>query len=120
MSGAWKRWQDWLTVVIGVLLFITPFVFGVTATAAAAWTAYIGGALLVIAGLWSLSSGTNQWIELAEVVIGVLLFFAPWVLGFSSLSGMAWSAWIAGVLAVVLGGSDILRERNRATLLGQH
>ena len=120
MSGTWKRWQDWLAVVVGVLLFITPFVFGATATAAAAWTAYIGGALLVIAGLWSLSSGTNQWIEVAEVVIGVLLFIAPWALGFSSLSNMAWSAWIAGVLAVALGGSDILRERNRRTLVGQH
>jgi VIT1/CCC1 family predicted Fe2+/Mn2+ transporter len=120
MSGTWKRWQDWLTVVVGVLLFITPFVFGATATAAIAWTAYIGGALLVIAGVWSLSSGTSQWIEWAEVVIGVLLIIAPWVLGFSSWSSMAWSVWIAGVLALALGGSDILRERNRAALVGQH
>jgi uncharacterized membrane protein len=120
MSGTWKRWQDWATVVVGVLLFITPFVFGATTTTAAAWTAYIGGVLLVIAGLWSLSSGTNQWIEGAEVVLGVLLFIAPWVLGFSSLTNMAWSCWIAGILAVVLGGSDLVRERNRPTLVGQH
>jgi hypothetical protein len=30
MSTAWKRWQDWGSVVIGVLFFITPFVFGAT------------------------------------------------------------------------------------------
>jgi hypothetical protein len=120
MSGTWNRWQSWLTIVVGVLLFITPFVFRATATAGAAWTAYIGGALLVIAGVWGLSGGTIQWIERAEVVIGVLVFIAPWVLGFASMSSMAWSAWIAGVLAVALGGSGILRERNRATLVGQH
>ena len=120
MSGTWKRWQDWLTVIIGVLLFITPFVFGATAMAGAAWTAYIGGALLVIAGLWSLSSGTNQWLEWAMVVVGVLVFIAPWVLGFTSESSIAWSAWIAGVLAVLIGGSDLVRERDRPTLVGQH
>src|ERR1700730_18944409 len=56
MSGTWQRLQDWLTVVIGVLLFVAPFVLGATANQAAAWTAYAGGVLLAIAGLWSLSS----------------------------------------------------------------
>jgi uncharacterized membrane protein HdeD (DUF308 family) len=122
MPGTWKRWQDWLTVVIGVLLFITPFVFRATGITAAAWTAYIGGVLLVIAGLsnLSLSNGKNQLIEWAEVVIGVLLFIAPWALGFASVSNIAWSVWIAGVLAVLIGGSVLLRERNRPTLIGQH
>ena len=43
----WTRWQDWTNVVLGVLLFITPFVFGATPIRAAAYTAYIGGVLLV-------------------------------------------------------------------------
>jgi hypothetical protein len=59
MSGTWKRLQDWLTVVIG-LLFIAPFVLGATANQAAAWTAYAGGVLLV----WS------AW--MAGILAGVL------------------------------------------------
>ena|SRR5947209_5625291 len=54
MSGTWKGLQDWLTVGIGVLLFIAPFVLGATANQAATWTAYAVGVLLAIAGLWSL------------------------------------------------------------------
>ncbi|MEA2636876.1 MAG: hypothetical protein QOH92_3643 [Chloroflexota bacterium] len=27
MSGK-TRWQDWITAALGVILFITPFVFG--------------------------------------------------------------------------------------------
>ena len=27
----WKRWQDYATMVLGVLLFISPLVFGETA-----------------------------------------------------------------------------------------
>jgi hypothetical protein len=36
MADAWRRWQDWATVVVGLLWFITPFVFGETGSAAAA------------------------------------------------------------------------------------
>ena len=37
MSGTWKRLQDWLTVVLGGLLFIAPFALGTTANQAASW-----------------------------------------------------------------------------------
>jgi hypothetical protein len=50
----------------------------------------------------------------------VLVFIAPFVLGFASLSTMAWSAWIAGVLAVLLAGSVLFAERDRMALVGQH
>lgn len=116
MSNTWKRWQDWASVVIGVLFFITPFVFGATATASAAYTAYVGGVLLVIAGLWNLAQPTNAAIEWAEVVLGVLVFIAPFVLGFAALSAIAWSAWVAGVLAVLLSGSVLYGERDRAPM----
>ena len=120
MSETWKRWQDWATVVIGVLLFITPFVFGATYTSTAAWTAYVGGVLLVIVGLWTLSSPSTQMTEWAEIVIGVLVFIAPFVLGFTALTGMAWSDWIAGILAVMLGGSVVYMQSGRRPLAGQH
>jgi len=121
MFGTWKRLQDWLTVAIGVLLFIAPFALGATANQAAAWTAYVGGALLAIAGVWTLfnSSPANHFAEWAEIGIGVLVFLAPWALGFTALTAMAWSAWIAGVLAVVFAGSVVLNERNRPQLVGQ-
>jgi len=120
MSGAWKRWQDWASVIVGVLLFITPFVFGATTMTAATWSAYIGGALLAIAGVWNLSSPENHTVEWAEVVLGVLIFVAPWVLGFTALTTIAWSAWAAGVLAVLLSGSVLFASRGHTTLVGQH
>src|SRR5437870_2696194 len=115
MSGTWNRLQDRLTVVIGVVLFIAPFVLGATANQAAAWTAYAGGVLLAITGLWSLTKSrpTNHFPEWTEIVIGVLVFVAPWALGFTGLTALAWSAWMAGILAVVLAGSVVLNERDR-------
>jgi VIT1/CCC1 family predicted Fe2+/Mn2+ transporter len=116
MSQPWQRWQDWATVVIGVLLFVSPFVFGATGMQMAAQTAYLGGVLLVIAGVWSLWTPSLQLTEWAEVVIGVLVFLAPFVLGFNGLTSMAYSAWIGGVLAVILGGWVLMGERNSQRL----
>lgn len=120
--STWKRWQDWAAVVIGVLLFIAPFVFGAMAVmTAAAWTAWIGGVLLVIVGLYDLSSPDNRVGEWVQGVIGVLLFIAPWVLGFSGLAAMAWSAWVAGVLVVVLAASVVFFEGTaQRRMVGQH
>jgi len=65
------------------------------------------------------SSRANHFPEWSEIVIGVLVFLAPWALGFTGLTALAWSAWIAGILAVVLAGSVVLNERNRQQLVGQ-
>jgi len=52
-----------LTAILGVILFITPFVFGDTSQTAAAWTAYVGGALLFVLGGGSLLFRWNPTVE---------------------------------------------------------
>jgi hypothetical protein len=106
----WNRWQDWANVVLGVVLFITPFIFGATGNTAAAWTAYVG--------LFDLGYPDNQAGEWAEGVVGVLVFISPWVLGFSAMTMMAWSAWIIGVLSVALTASVLFAGQQ--TMAAQH
>src|SRR5216684_6076016 len=48
---AWRRWQDWVVVGLGVILFLTPFVSGETAQTVAASTAYILGVLIALGAL---------------------------------------------------------------------
>ncbi len=116
----WTRWQDWVGVVLGVLLFISPFVFGGMVSPGAEWTAVIGGVLLMFVTLVDLSNPANRAAEWTEGVLGVLLFIAPWVLGFTGLSAMAWSAWIVGVLSVLLAGSVLLGgDVQRPAMVGQ-
>jgi hypothetical protein len=39
---------EWIPVILGVITFISPFVFGFTAVTAIAWAAYIVGVLAVV------------------------------------------------------------------------
>jgi uncharacterized membrane protein HdeD (DUF308 family) len=119
--ATWKRWQDWTSIVAGVVLFVTPFVFSATALTSAAWTAYIGGVLLAIVGLWNLARPSDRAGEWVEGLIGVLLIVSPWVLGFTSLNSMAWSAWIIGIVSLVLAASTLLAAPDRRpTVAAQH
>ena len=117
---AWRRWQDWVAVVAGVYALLSPI-----------WTPPVGkdtttlvilGIVAAVVGLVSLARPGTVALEWVTVVVGVLLFIAPWVIGFTAMTGMAWTAWIVGVVLVVVG-LLALPESNRAhrgSLTPQH
>ncbi len=47
-------WEDWVTLVVGILLIISPFVLGFSDNLTALWTAVIGGAIVAIMALLQL------------------------------------------------------------------
>jgi hypothetical protein len=113
--NAWKRWQDWSVVVLGAILFVTPFVFGETAQTTAATSAYILGALVVLAGLLNSAMNRVGGLELIPAVLAVIVFVSPWLFGFASVTALASSAWIIGVLLAVAVASLYAMTTRRAT-----
>jgi SPW repeat len=118
--SAWKRWQDWAIVILGIVLFITPltvpFISGGTATAPAAYTAYVMGVLFVGLALYMLANPAKLLGEWIEMVLGVLLIASPFAVGFSGVVVVAYTAWIIGVLAILLAGSVLLIHRRRPAM----
>src|SRR5258708_8524075 len=99
-----KRWQDYATMAIGVLLFVSPFVFGETSRGVAAPTAYVLGILLVVAGLVAAvnSEPRRSVIVNAPGIAAVLTFLAPSLLPFTRLSRTPWTAWVAPLPPLLL------------------
>jgi hypothetical protein len=113
--NAWKRWQDWSVVLLGAILFVTPFVFAETAMTTAATSAYILGVLVVLAGLLNAAMARVGGLELIPAVLAVIVFVSPWLFGFASVTALAWSAWIIGVLLAIAVGSLYPRLGRRVT-----
>jgi len=117
MSTAFKRWQDWAIVAVGVVVFATPFVFGETSNSNAAYSAYLLGALVAFAGLASaFMAAPVKPIALIVALLGVILFFTPWLFGFTAATATSWVSWIAGVLVVGLSGFALLYEEPKRAL----
>ena len=110
---AWTRWQDWVSLVLGVLLFISPWVFGTSTNGSSSWDAWIIGGIGFLLGIFALASVRTAYIaEGISLILGVLLFISPWVLGFAALSSAAWTAWVIGVLFVLANGWTLLQTRS--------
>ncbi|TCP48602.1 SPW repeat-containing protein [Tamaricihabitans halophyticus] len=52
-------YAEWFQMVLGALLFISPWVLTYTDMTGAAWTSWIGGALIVLAGAAALPAATS-------------------------------------------------------------
>lgn len=116
----WTRWQDWAAVILGAYAILATLWTQTNGNALSAML--VLGALLVIAGLWSLAMPGSITSEYSHMLLGVLLFISPWVLGYTANMGAAWTSWIVGVLAVLVGAAA-LPEANAAHqrgVAGQH
>jgi hypothetical protein len=98
----WGRWQDWLVAIGGLVLALTPLWFE-TGSTRADTAMVIVGAALALASVWSLLMPKMQLSEWVHVAVGVMAFVAPWVFDYVDVRGAAWTSWIVGVAAVVLG-----------------
>lgn len=99
---AWRRWQDWGNLILGLWLFVSPWILGTTDDSSNSWNAWLVGLGVAVVALWALAAPTSQVAEGINVVLAAWLFVAPWLLGFTDLAEPAWNAWIVGVLVAGL------------------
>jgi uncharacterized membrane protein HdeD (DUF308 family) len=103
----WKRWQDYVTMVFGVLLFISPLVFGETSHHLSTYAAYVLGALLFASGIVAAATREprRSLIVNAPGLVAVITFVAAVVLLFGGAPGVAWTAGILAILTVAVGAT---------------
>ncbi|HET6625211.1 MAG TPA: SPW repeat protein [Nocardioidaceae bacterium] len=97
----WTRWQDWVALVAGVYGFLSPL--WTDTTSEATWTMVVLGVITALVSLYSLAMPGDVISEGAHVVLGILFFISPWVMGFQDLTAMAVTAWVVGIVTFVVG-----------------
>jgi uncharacterized membrane protein HdeD (DUF308 family) len=103
----WTRLQDWAALIVGLFAALSPIWVSTTGERDTFWALIVLGALLAIAALLSLALPGVVATEWLTVLVGVLLFVAPWVLTYTDRVGASWTSWVVGVIAVALGGSAV-------------
>ena len=97
----WTRWQDWVALVAGAYAALAP-IWTETDTRTT-WTMVGLGVVTALVSLWALARPEDRISEYVHAVLGVLFILAPWVMGFTDLNAMAYTAWAVGVINVVMG-----------------
>lgn len=123
MTGFWKtvgnRWQDSANLVLGVWLFLSPWILGFTGTGVAMWNAYVLGVIIAVAAIAALVA-FHEWEEWADMAFGAWLIVSPWLLGFGTTTAGAeggafaatWNFVVVGALTIALA-AWALRDQRR-------
>jgi uncharacterized membrane protein HdeD (DUF308 family) len=98
--------QDWINLICGVLLFLSPWALGFAGDLTAARTAWVGGVVIFIVALGAVVQFA-EWEEWIELIVGILVLISPWVLGFAAVHAALWSCVVLGVIVVLSSISEL-------------
>lgn len=97
-----KRWQDWVTLVLGIWLFFSPWILSFySAMPDASWNFFVLGVAFVVFGAFGLNLRT-LWEEWVNLVLGIWMIISPWVLQYSGHSAARDDAVIVGIIVAVM------------------
>jgi hypothetical protein len=106
-----RHWQDIASLLIGMWLVLSPSVLGFTE--AAAWITVVLGLCVVLFAVegFIIPSYLEEW---GEILLGLALLAAPWTVGYEP-EWATISSMVSGILVILLGGSELLDDRDFAT-----
>jgi succinate dehydrogenase/fumarate reductase cytochrome b subunit len=96
-----KRWQDQLILLLGLWLFLTPWIFTYPIPSPQAWNAFAAGAVIAILAAFELYK-TYFWAVVVHLLLGIWVAISPWVMKVASDRELMWNELIVGVAVIVL------------------
>ena len=95
-----RRWLDWVIVILGFWLIISPRVLTLDADdGPTAWSSRIVGAGLLTLAALSMHKPA-VWVESVGAALGVWLLASPWILEITRSSSTAANGVIVGLLVI--------------------
>jgi uncharacterized membrane protein HdeD (DUF308 family) len=107
-----KHPQDWANLVLGALLFLSPWVLGYTADQHAHWNAWISGVVIAVIAIGALSM-FQEWEEWLNLIAGIWVVVAPWILGFAAITAAMVTHVVIGLLVAAAAAWEIWEVRHR-------
>lgn len=101
MQFSTKRWQDQVILLLGLWLFLSPWVLGYVPGSAIALNANIAGAVIALLAAFDLYK-TYAWAVVINLLVGLWVAVSPWVAALADRSVMMTNCIIVGAAVVVL------------------
>jgi hypothetical protein len=103
MNTVWKKDMiaDAVNLVIGVGLFLSPWVLGFSAESPTNWNAWLTGILIAALAVAALAV-FGEWQEWVALAAGVWVVLSPWVLQFSANATATPVHVVAGIVVAAV------------------
>lgn len=107
------KWSDWFNLFIGAWLILLPMLALGELSAAAAINSYSCGVIIAIVSLIALAR-PSKWEEWINLVVGMWVFIAPFLLGYWDLEYPAWNHIFSGALVAGFALWALVRRQQMA------
>lgn len=104
-------WQDWANVVLGAWLLVAPLTGVGQPGGIAAWSSYLGGALVVVLAIAAIVR-LRPWKEWTNLLVGLWLIAAPLSLHFTDHLQATSDHMLVGTLVSIGSAWAILRMKH--------
>jgi hypothetical protein len=105
-----RTWEDWVGVIIGVLIGISPWLAGEVHTAVIAWNTVLVGALVLALAILEFADLRN-WEKTGEVACGLWLIASPFVFGYANGGELRYWQFALGAAVIVLAAFELWQDR---------
>ena len=103
--GYHRNWEDWLSMALGVVIGLSPWLAGEQGQSAVNWNAVVLGAVVVALGALELS-GLQRWEEALEMLSGLWLVASPFVFGYAGTGTLRIWHFVLGAVVVLLAALE--------------
>jgi len=93
------KWCDVANLVLGAILFFSPWIFGFEAGRASE-NAYLAGIVIAVLAIAALSAFA-VWEEWLNLIVGLWTLVSPWLLGFQGTSAAPVHVVIGAAVAIL-------------------
>jgi uncharacterized membrane protein HdeD (DUF308 family) len=115
-DGRWATTvPDWISLVCGMLLFASPWALGFADDAAAAWTAWASGIVVGVLAIAAVSRFA-PWEEWLQMLAGLWIIAAPWVVGFAAVTVAVAAFVVLGIVVALSSVAELWAVRHPTAL----
>ena len=104
-----RSWEDWLSMLVGVLIGFSPWLAGQPDN-----PAVLGNALLVGLFVFGLAELTyvslTRWEEIGEIACGLWLIASPFTFGYAESGALRYWHFLLGAAVVVLAALELWQD----------
>ena len=114
MAAIWnfdkhRTWEDWLGMVLGVVIGLSPWLAGQQDNNLINWNAILLGAVVLVLAELELV-GLQRWQEIADIACGVWLILSPFIFGYAGAGSLRVWHYVLGALVVALAAFELWQD----------
>ncbi len=104
-----RNWEDWLAMLVGVLIGLSPWLAGQQDNQVVMWNAIIVGALVIALAALELAN-LQRWEEAGEMACGMWLIASPFIFGYAGAGALRSWHFVLGAIVALLAAIELWQD----------